>query len=403
MYPATWCDRSVKLLPPPDTRARDLLVAGAALAGGAVLFALRTYPLNPEHPLAPPDWLFLPPMVVAAASLLLRRRAPLACLGLGVAAVAADAALGSSLATILIFTQVLYDVCVHGPSATWRWLLRISIGVTVAGAVVVVAATGSWRGAAWVGVLGVLVLLFPVVTGLSVRQYRDQAQAERQRAEQTARLADLDRRHAVTAERHRMARELHDVVANHLSAVAIHATAAQAAFDHDQATVRAALAVIRDSGVQGLAELRQLIRLLRDPEQPADPLARVRLAEADRLVEAVRQAGLPAELSVRGTPRPLPAEVELAAYRILQESLTNALKHAAGLPARALVDYRPDAVAVTVENPLPPPPEGVADGAGAGLVGMRERAALLHGSFAAGPAGSCWRVHAELPVAGVVP
>jgi signal transduction histidine kinase len=391
----------VRLLPPPETAARDLLVAGAALAGGAVLFALRTYPLNQALPYVSPDWLFLPPMVLGAASLLLRRRAPLACLGLGVVAVAADAAVGSSLATILIITQVLYDVCVHGPPATWRWLLRTSIGLTVAGAVTVVATTGSWRGAAWVGVLGVLVLLFPVVTGLSVRQYRDQAQAERERAEQTARLAELDRRQAVTAERHRMARELHDVVANHLSAVAINATAAQAASDHDQATVRAALAVIRESGVRGLAELRQLIRLLRDPEQPADPLARVRLDEADRLVEAVRQAGLPVELSIRGTPRPLPAEVELAAYRILQESLTNALKHAAGLPARALVDFRPDAVAVTVENPLPPSQVG-ADGTGAGLVGMRERTALLHGTFTAGDSGGRWRVHAELPVAEVV-
>jgi signal transduction histidine kinase len=385
-------------------------VAGAALAGGAVLVALVTYPLVPFRP-SPPGWLYLAPMAVAGASLVLRRRAPLVCLGAGTAAFLADAALGGSLATVLIFTQVLYEACVHGTRATWRWLLRISLGLigigVVLGGSLGLALAGTWRPGAWVGVVGVLVLLFPVVTGLSVRQYRDQAAAERGRAEQTARLAELDRRQAVTAERHRMARELHDVVANHLSAVAIHATAAQAARGRDEATVREALAVIRDSGVQGLAEMRQMIRLLRDPEQPADAVAGVRVAEADRLVGAVRQAGLAVRLSVVGKARSLPVEVDLAAYRILQESLTNALKHAAGEPAQALVEYRPDRVVVTVENPLPAgaggsragaPGDGAGvPGAGAGLVGMRERATLLRGTLAAGPADGRWRVHAELP------
>jgi signal transduction histidine kinase len=390
----------VRLLPPRNTYARDLLVAGVALGGGLLLFALRTYPLVEAYPQRPQAWLYLLPMAFGGASLVLRRRAPLVCLGAGTAAFAADAALGGSIATVLIFTQVLYEACVHGPPGTWRWLLRGSLGLIAAGMLALLVATGSWRAGAWVGVVGTLVLLFPIVTGLSVRQYRDQAVAEHDRAEQTARLAELDRQQAVTAERHRMARELHDVVANHLSAVAIHATAAQAAHGHDEATVREALAVIRDSGVQGLAEMRRMIRLLRDPEQPGDAVTRARLAEVNRLVEAVRQAGLPVEVAVTGEPRALPVDVDLAAYRILQESLTNALKHGTGAPARALVAYRPDRVAITVENPLPGLPVGAGvPGAGAGLVGMRERAALLHGTLAAGPAGGCWRVHAELPAA----
>jgi signal transduction histidine kinase len=391
----------MRLLPPRNTLARELLVAGVAVGGGLLLFVLGTYPLVQDLGYRPPGWLYLIPMAVAGMSLVLRRRAPLVCLGVGAMAFVADAALGGSIATALIFTQVLYEACVHGPRTTWRWLLRISVSLIATGMAVILVAGGSWRQAAWAGVVGTLVLLFPIVTGLSVRQYRDQAEAEYERAEQTARLVELDRQQAVTAERHRMARELHDVVANHLSAVAIHATAAQAAQGRDEATVREALAVIRDSGVQGLTEMRRMIRLLRDPERAADDtVARARLAEADRLVDTVRQAGLPVRMSVTGEPRPLPVEVDLAAYRILQESLTNALKHGAGGPARALVDYRSDRVSVTVENPLPPRSGAAAavPGAGAGLVGMRERAALLHGTLAAGPADGTWRVHAELPI-----
>ena len=154
---------------------------------------------------------------------------------------------------------------------------------------------GQWRGAA-LGVLVVLAGLLPVLTGISVRQYRDQAAAERARAEQTARLVELDRRQAVSAERARMARELHDVVANHLSAVAIHATAVLSVPGLDRGQVESALRVIRESSVQGLAEMRQMIEVLREPGTGAGlatpEVVTARLAEADGLVDRVRAAGL---------------------------------------------------------------------------------------------------------------
>lgn len=462
-----------RLLPPRDTPARDALVAAVALAGGLGLFGLGAYPLVGGLPYTTPSALFLPPIVVAAASLALRRRAPLAALAVATVAFVADVAFGASLATLVIFTQVMYEASVYGPPATWKWLVRISVACGGLGAVVTFVLTGSWRAAGMVTAGAVLLFVFPAVTGLSVRQYRDQAAAERVRAQQTARLAELDRRAAVVAERHRMARELHDVVANHLSAVAIHATAAQAAFGRDEQAVRQALAVIRDSSVRGLAEMRQLIGLLRDsdggsetdgPDAVAgdrrvadgeaagggatrgagspDPLVRPRLAEADRLVEALRGAGIPVRFTVVGRARPLPAEVDLAGYRILQESLTNALKHGRGGDTWAEVAYSPTEVTLTVENALPKEeprfepagrpaaraaagngrPEhddgagvrGRADdaapavdgavvcdplpGAGAGLVGMRERAELLGGTFTAGAADGRWRVRAVLPV-----
>jgi len=132
------------------------------------------------------------------------------------------------------------------------------------------------------------------------------------------------------------------------------------------------------------------------PEAVAEA-TRVRLAEVDRLVDRARDAGLSVRMETTGEARPLPVSVDLAAYRIVQESLTNALKHGSG-HAALVVDYRPELVSVTIDNPLPDR-TGVSAlaGAGAGLIGMRERAALLHGRFDAGPQGSGWRVHAELP------
>ncbi|MEV1330655.1 histidine kinase [Micromonospora costi] len=395
-------------LPPwlaSGTRGRDLALAATALVGGLVLFGLGTQPqLSWRSTL--PDTLFLPPLVAACVAVGLRRVASRASLALGTAAVTADLLLGGSLGTVLVYTQVLYDACVYGPPRTWRWLLRVTVVLSVLGAALGVLLLGTWRGVGF-GTPVALAGLVPVLTGISVRQYRDQAAAERARAEQTARLAELDRRQAVGAERARMARELHDVIANHLSAVAIHATAVLSVPGLDRTQVDAALRVIRENSVQGLAEMRQMIGVLRAPTDPSgaddDPDGPVpaRLGELDRLVERARAAGLAVRVSTSGEPEGLPVGVDLAAYRIVQESLTNALKHGGG-EADLAIAYRPAELVVTVENPLPAGPGGV-PGAGAGLIGMRERAVLLDGRFTAGPHGGRWRVRAALPTARQAP
>lgn len=444
------------------TPRRDLALAAAYLVGGLVLFSLTAYR---QFTLVPwpgqPPALFLVTLAATVVAIGLRRVATLASVLLGTAAALVDLTLGASLATMLAFTQVLFDGCVYGSERLWRWLLRTTLAATGVAALAGIAGTGSWQGAQ-VAVLVVLLGVLPVVSGIGVRQYREQAEAERARAEaeraraeQTARLVELDRRQAVTVERTRMARELHDVIANHLSAVAIHATAALSVRGLGQGQVEHALRVIRENSVQGLAEMRQMIGLLRDPGAAAPPggsgpgragdpapvadrseprlnplglvaadetdAVRVGLAEVERLVGQARQAGLQVGLATTGTPRTLPVSVDLAAYRIVQESLTNALKHGAG-SATVTIGYHPERVTVTVENPLPGPtrytPEramvavslpagaGVAAngtasgpvlGAGAGLIGMRERATLLDGRFVAGPHQRHWRVHAELP------
>ncbi|MET7961652.1 histidine kinase [Micromonospora zamorensis] len=394
--------------PPPwlgsGTLARDVALAGASLVGGLVLYALGWQPqVRPNTNV--PSVLFLPPLLAMCVAVGLRRAAPRASLAVGTGALVVDTALGNSLGTILIYTQVLYDACVYGPPRLWRWLLRLTIALSLVGAVLGVLLLGHWRGVT-VGVLVVLAGLLPVLTGISVRQYRDQAAAERARAEQTARLVELDRRQAVSAERARMARELHDVVANHLSAVAIHATAVLSVPGLDRGQVESALRVIRESSVQGLAEMRQMIEVLREPgttggpapvgDDPTVPeMVSARLAEADGLVERIRAAGLAVRVRTDGTPGPLPVAVDLAAYRIVQESLTNALKHGTG-EAELTIAYGSAEVVLTVENPVRRHGVGL-PGAGAGLIGMRERTTLLAGRLTAGPQDGRWLVRAALP------
>ena len=303
--------------------------------------------------------------------------------------------LGPTLATAMIYGDALYAASLYGRRRTAEWLLATTVTGTLAAAVGIGIGL---RGVA-VGVLGGavagLVWVTPVLTAMAVREHRFRAEAERQRAEQVARLAELDRRAAVTAERARMARELHDVIANHLSAVALHSSAVLKVPDLDRDEVSRAMEVIRENSVLGLAEMRRMIGLLRDGDE--DPAARPRLAELGRLVRHTARSDLSARLEVRGEPPDLPAAVELAAYRIVQEALTNALKHAGPGSAEVRVEYTRRRLLIDVLSPLGRDGARL-PGTGSGLVGMRERAVMLAGEFEAGPDGGQWRVHAELPV-----
>jgi signal transduction histidine kinase len=284
-------------LPPRGSPARDLAFAAAALVGGTLIIASGAYLTFSEPRFAGlPEWLLYVPMAIASGAVALRRRAPVLGLAIGTAAVVGDQVLGGSIGTLLIFTQILYDACVFGPAKLWRRALEVSIVIVVATAALGVLDTGKVSGLA-MGIPAVLVLVLPILTGLSVRQYRDQAALERSRAEQTARVAELDRRQAVAAERTRMARELHDMVANHLSVVAIHATAALTVPNLTEQQVEESLRVIRENSVQGLAEMRQMIDVLRGPEaeggdDPVTPgLAEVAGLSSDWICDCSRAPG----------------------------------------------------------------------------------------------------------------
>jgi signal transduction histidine kinase len=372
----------------PTGRRRDLLLAAGYLAAGLV--ALWLHMFNDERGDAPAHAV---PLAVGCAALMLRRVAPVPAVLVGLGVLGADLYLGPSAGTILVFTQILYDAALYGRPWLMTWLLRVTGFVTAAGLVTAAVVLRSAIATAVV-LQAALILVGPPATAVPVRRYRQRALVERERAEQVAHLAELDRRHAVAAERTRMARELHDVIANHLSAIALHATAAQS-LDLDRERLGEILTVMRENSVQGLREMRQLVEFLRDPDAaPGELAGRPRLVDVAALVRAT--PGVRARLT---TPEPLPdlpVAVDLAAYRIVQESLTNAARYAPGGTVAVTLEPAPERLIITVDSTsgadLPKNGNG-----GMGLIGMRERATLLGGTFAAGPHGTGWRVHAVLP------
>ncbi|MCX5142957.1 MULTISPECIES: sensor histidine kinase [unclassified Streptomyces] len=381
----------------------DVLIAVIGLLGGAVLSLLGLHMQNGRLLDAP--WTALLPLAVMSALELMRRSAPQTALVIGTLALIADQFTPGNLATVLMFTDLMYAAVLYGTPAAARRIPVTTLLITVT---VTIGFLAWFRDAEalLIGIVTGLISFVPAITGVSVRNHRDAAETARLRADQTALLAEMDRAQAVTAERARMARELHDMVANHLSAIAIHSTAALSI--DDPATSRDALGVIRENSVDGLAEMRRLIGLLRTGAADLEPSSSPTLGSLDALIEQHRtnaaSSGLTCTLDDARTERGrLPAPVELAAYRIVQESLTNALKHASPGPVVVRLRQADGRLTVEVSSVLGERPGPRAPGSGAGLVGMRERVALLGGEFTAGAVESgdgtkFWRVRAELPV-----
>lgn len=382
----------------PRPHRFDVYIAVGGLLGGVLLVFMGLGTRRSDDPITLFDgpWPVLVPLVVMAGCELLRRTAPRAALLIGTAAICADLVTQGSLATILMFTDLVYAAVLYGPLASARRIQWITGLLTVVGTLVPFAV---WREpeALLIGVVVGVVAYGPAATGWIVRNHRDAADAALLRAEQTALLAEMDRSQAVGAERARMARELHDMVANHLSAIAIHSTAALSL--DDPKTSQEALAVIRENSVEGLSEMRRLIGILRDSSGDLEPVAAPTLDGLGSLVDGARANGLDVGLDLDHGPLPTP--VELAAYRIVQESLTNALKHACPGRVTVALARRDGSLTVVVTSPYGHRDGPRAPGSGAGLVGMRERAALLGGTFEAGPDGALWAVRATLPVTDV--
>ncbi|MFD6970674.1 sensor histidine kinase [Streptomyces sp. NPDC059949] len=376
----------------------DVLLAVVSLIAGLVMWSLGVYSSAVRHLL--PAWAALIPLVVLASMELLRRTRPSLALAVGTLGVIANEFTVGSLVTVLIFTDLMYAAVVYGSPAAAR-RLPISTGLVTVAVTIGFLAWFRTPEALLIGVVTGLVSFAPALTGATLRNHREAAVAARLRAEQTALLAEMDRSQAVAAERARMARELHDMVANHLSAIAIHSTAA---LSIDQAdTSREALGVIRENSVQGLAEMRRLIGLLRDAGAGTEAVALPTLAGLDALLGQARSNGSASGLDfVLHDDRPpekeaLPAPVDLAAYRIVQESLTNALKHAVAGTVMVRVAREDGLLTVAVDSPYGHRAGPRAPGSGAGVIGMRERAELLGGEFSAGRSGETWQVRAILP------
>ncbi|MGH2996193.1 MAG: sensor histidine kinase [Gaiellaceae bacterium] len=232
--------------------------------------------------------------------------------------------------------------------------------------------------------------------GFALRGQRIQSTLLARRAERLEREREEEARLAVAEERVRIGRELHDIVAHAISVIVVQAQAGQRVLEGEQASAREALGSIETTGRQALVEMRRLLGILREDDRELALAPRPSLAHLDVLAELVREAGLPVELRVEGEAKPLPPGVDLSAYRIVQEALTNALRHAGPASAQVVVRYRPEEVELEITDDGRGPVGG-RDG-GHGLVGMRERAALVGGVVESGTAGGRgYTVRARLP------
>lgn len=244
-----------------------------------------------------------------------------------------------------------------------------------------------------------LVLVTAVVIGAALRALRV---ARTELVEQSELTAEERARRTLLEERNRIARELHDVVAHHMSVISIQAQVAPHLVDHPSEELKANLAGIRENAVEALTELRRVLGVLRAEDALADGVRHApqpTLDRVDELVGTVRGAGVDVTARTTGVPRQLPPGVGLSAYRVTQEALSNVMRHAPGARARVEVCYHTAAVTVRVTNSAPREPAAPAAGAGHGLLGMYERAALLGGDLTHGPTpGGGYEVMATLPL-----
>ncbi|MQY09751.1 sensor histidine kinase [Actinomadura macrotermitis] len=298
----------------------------------------------------------------------------------------------------IAFLVLLFLVALAGAREATAGVGAVTIFGVIA-PVVLVGAMPGWFGVILSGMVVLALILGDAIGG------RSSAEAElRVRTEQHRQ--DLARQ-AVLEERARIARELHDVVAHHMSVIAMQAEAAPYKITDMPPAARQTFEVVRDAAREALTETRRVVGLLRSDDEGAERAPQPGLERLDDLVATARRYGLTIEVAVVGMPRSLGAGVDLSAYRIVQESFSNAARYAPGSAVRAEIHYGPQALRVEVTDDGPrgeaaDSPGGGENGAdkhggGHGLVGMRERVTMLGGRLAAGPRGPGWSVVAELP------
>ncbi len=368
-----------------------LILAGLGLGlAGAVVGQNETD--GPTGPL----WFDLLAVVAIVTPLFLRRRLPFGALvAVGVAVVL----------TSLVDERLVYFLFIPflaGCAAVFLTGLLPERAQAVAGLVLTlaVAALVVYRDPianleGYIATAIIFGVLWTIAFALG-RKFQEADEAK-ERAARAEREREQRAQAAVTEERARIARELHDVVGHSVSVMTVQASAVRRLLRPEQERERQALLIVEQTGREALAEMRRMVGVLRRPEEAPALAPQPSLEHVDKLVEQAREAGLPVELRVEGDPLPLPAGVDLTAYRLVQEGLTNALKHARAEQAQVLVRYDDGTIEVTVSD------DGVGagsgDGGGHGLVGMRERVAVYGGELEAGPRPEGgYRLRARLPV-----
>ncbi|GGT85990.1 sensor histidine kinase [Actinomadura citrea] len=289
---------------------------------------------------------------------------------------------------ILALIVILFFVGIGAARQT-----TVGVGaVTIAGVLVPAVLFGM---PGWFGMILAAIAAVTLTFGDAVGGRHSAVEELRRREEQHRR--DLARQ-AVLEERARIARELHDVVAHHMSVIAMQAEAAPYKIPELPDAARQTFEVVRDAAREALTETRRVVGLLRADDEGAERAPQPGLERLDDLVGAARRSGLAVASAVVGMPRPLHAGVDLSAYRIVQESLSNAARYAPGSRVHVEVRYSADTLTVSVTDDGARSTPEESHGGGHGLVGMRERVAMLDGSLDAGPReGAGWSVVAELP------
>jgi signal transduction histidine kinase len=314
----------------------------------------------------------VPLAVVQVAPLLVRRRYPRAVL--------------AAVTAAWIAQTIVYSPVPPAATAVAIYTLAANRSRSQALAAAIVAATAAASTLVGIGEYGLaasnLVLYVAGwVIGDNLGTRRAYMRALEERAERLEREQVAERARAVAEEQARIARELHDVIAHSVSVMVVQAAAANDVFDSRPERVREALRAIETTGRDALAELRRLLGSVRGETEYAP---RPGLDRLDELVAQVRSAGLAVGVSVEGAPRPLPAGIDLSAYRVVQEALTNTLKHAQATRADVALRYGDDELGVEVRDDGAG--NGSGGGTGSGLIGMRERVTAFGGSLVAGPA-----------------
>ncbi|WP_432042238.1 sensor histidine kinase [Streptomyces cadmiisoli] len=353
-------------------------------------------------------WLVVPAMLLLCLVVALRRRVPERMFVLagvvGVAQLVLDVATTVADFALLV---IVYTVAAVGA----RWASRLAL---VGGLCAAPLAQLRWpeydastAGNIAVAVFQTVPFALAWVLGDSIRTRRAYFAQLEERAARLEKEREAQSKVAVAAERARIARELHDVVAHNVSVMVVQADGAAYVLDSAPDQAKAALETISSTGRQALAEMRRLLGVLRTGEhrEGGEYVPQPDVEQIEDLVEQCRSVGLPVDFRVEGTPRPLPSGVELTAYRIVQEALTNTRKHGgpnAGASVRLV--YFDDGLGLLVEDDGKGAPhelyeEGGVDGRGHGLIGMRERVGMVGGTLDAGPRpGGGFRISALLPL-----
>jgi signal transduction histidine kinase len=383
------------------------------------LIGFTPYPLKVSAPLAPPHMLILLGLALTAAPLAVRRRYPIAAAIVIMVAVI----MTRDWSVPVVFATAVFAAYSAVVYSRFRQLALLTV---LTGAIIITATFPNTLPRVTERYTAVLVVIPTLAVGIGIREWRRRAGDSAERLRRAQAEHEVATRRAIELERARIASELHDVVTHNVSVMVVQAGAARRVLASSPGDAREALFAVEASGRTAMAELRHLLGLLCPAQMEAGPAAgpaagtaeageaaggaalrpQPGLGQLSALLRRVSTAGLPVELYTEGSPCGLPPGLDLTAYRVVQEALTNVIKHAGQAPTMVRLDYRPAELVIDVADDgltagpgdAGGPGVGPGTGSGRGLIGLRERIALYGGDLDAGPRpGGGWRIRARIP------